>query len=76
VAATDALARAVDVKAADVELFDAKQHRNDRRQYTWDIRRREMLERRGWTIVRVVAGDQPADIIRRVKATLARRVSR
>jgi hypothetical protein len=56
--------------------YDGEQHRNDRRQYTWDIRRREMLERRGWTMVRVVAGDQPADIIRRVRATLARRVSR
>lgn len=53
--------------------YDGEQHRNDRRQYTWDIRRHEMLEHRGWIIVRVVAGDQRADIIRRVSAALARR---
>jgi len=60
-----------DVKVA-VE-YDGEQHRNDRRQYTWDIRRLEAVERRGWTLVRVVAGDQPVDILRRVRAARARR---
>lgn len=60
-----------DVKVA-VE-YDGEQHRSDRRQYTWDIRRLEMLERRGWIVVRVVAEDRPLDIIRRVQAALARR---
>jgi very-short-patch-repair endonuclease len=60
-----------DVKVA-VE-YDGEQHRSDRRQYTWDIRRLEMLERLGWIVIRVVAGDKPADIIRRVRAALARR---
>jgi very-short-patch-repair endonuclease len=56
--------------------YDGEQHRNDRRQYTWDIRRVEMLERRGWIVVRVVAGDRPADVVRRVRAAMARRESR
>jgi len=55
--------------------YDGEQHRNDRRQYTWDIRRLEMLERRGWIVIRVVAGDRPADILRRVRAAIARRTS-
>lgn len=53
--------------------YDGEQHRRDRRQYTWDIRRSEILERRNWIVVRVVAGDQRADIIRRVRAARARR---
>ncbi len=60
-----------DVKVA-VE-YDGEQHRNDRRQYAWDLRRLEMLERYGWIVIRVLAGDRPADIIRRVRAALARR---
>jgi hypothetical protein len=56
--------------------YDGEQHRTDRRRYTWDIRRQEKIERRGWIDIRVVAGDQPADIIRRVRGALARRASR
>jgi very-short-patch-repair endonuclease len=63
-----------DVKVA-VE-YDGEQHRGDRRQYTWDIRRLETLERLGWIVIRVVAGDRPNDIVRRVRAALARRPSR
>jgi hypothetical protein len=63
-----------DIKVA-VE-YDGDQHRSDRRQYNWDIRRLEHLERLGWIVVRVVAGDKPADIVRRVRAALARRASR
>jgi len=54
--------------------YDGEQHRNDRRQFTWDIRRLEMVERRGWILVRVVAGDRPAEILRRVKAARAQRL--
>jgi hypothetical protein len=61
-----------DVKVA-VE-YDGEQHRSDRRQYTWDVRRLEMLERLGWIVIRVVAGDRPAAIVRRVRAALARQV--
>ncbi|ORW84952.1 hypothetical protein AWB92_28905 [Mycobacterium sp. IEC1808] len=53
--------------------YDGEQHRNDRRQYTWDIRRLERLERVGWIVIRVVSGDRPADIIGRVRAAWARR---
>ena len=54
--------------------YDGEQHRSDRRQYTWDVRRSEMIERRGWILVRVVAGDRPAEIVRRVRAARARRL--
>ena len=51
--------------------YDGDHHRTDRRQYVKDIQRIEMLERMGWIIVRVVAEDRPADIVRRVRAALA-----
>jgi very-short-patch-repair endonuclease len=53
--------------------YDGEQHRNDRWQYSWDVRRLETIERLGWIVVRVLAGDRPADIIRRVRAAHARR---
>lgn len=52
--------------------YDGDQHRTDRRQYVKDIRRIETLERLGWIVVRVVAEDRPAAIIRRVRAALAK----
>lgn len=62
-----------DIKVA-IE-YDGEQHRTDRRQYTWDVRRLELLETLGWIVVRVVAGDRPADIVHRVRAAIARRAS-
>jgi hypothetical protein len=53
--------------------YDGDQHRSDRSQYNWDIRRLEILQRPGWIVIRVVAGDRPAGIVRRVKAALASR---
>jgi very-short-patch-repair endonuclease len=50
--------------------YDGDQHRTDRRQYVKDIQRIEMLEQMGWIIVRVVAEDRPANIVRRVRAAL------
>jgi hypothetical protein len=50
--------------------YDGDQHRTDRRQYVKDLQRIEMLERMGWIIVRVVAEDRPANIVRRVRAAL------
>jgi hypothetical protein len=55
--------------------YDGDQHRTDRAQYVKDIRRIELLERMGWIIVRVVAEDRPADILRRVRDAIARRSS-
>lgn len=60
-----------DVKVA-VE-YDGEQHRTDRRQYSWDVRRLESVERLGWIVIRVLVGDRPAEIVGRVRAALARR---
>jgi hypothetical protein len=50
--------------------YDGEHHRTDRRQFVKDIKRLEMLERMGWIVVRVVAEDRPADILRRVRAAI------
>ena len=55
--------------------YDGEQHRTDRRQYTWDVRRLELLEQLGWIVVRVVAGDRREDILRRVRAAITRRTT-
>lgn len=55
--------------------YDGEQHRTDRQQYIWDLRRHELLENMGWIIVRVVAGDRPVDIVRRVREAMMRRAS-
>lgn len=51
--------------------YDGDHHRTDRRQYVKDVRRLQMLDEMGWLIVRVVAEDHPASIVRRVKAAIA-----
>ncbi|MEE6135542.1 hypothetical protein SKC41_04250 [Mycobacterium sp. 050128] len=51
--------------------YDGDQHRTDRRQYVKDIRRLEMLSEMGWIVVRVVAEDSPAAILRRVRAAIS-----
>jgi Protein of unknown function (DUF559) len=48
--------------------YDGEQHHSDRRQYTWDVRRSEMLERLGWIVIRVVAGDRAAAVVSRTLA--------
>ncbi|WP_156687947.1 type IV toxin-antitoxin system AbiEi family antitoxin [Mycobacterium sp. Marseille-P9652] len=63
-----------DVKVA--AEYDGEQHRTDQRQYRWDLRRQEKIERLGWINVRVVAGDRPMDVIRAVAAARALRASR
>lgn len=50
--------------------YDGEHHRTDRHQYVKDIRRREMLQRKGWIVITVVAQDRAADIVRRVRAAL------
>ncbi|MCV6966300.1 hypothetical protein BST27_19225 [Mycobacterium intermedium] len=56
--------------------YDGEHHRTDRRRHSWDIRRQEKVEGRGWINIRVVAGERPADIIQRVAAARARRALR
>jgi hypothetical protein len=60
-----------DVKVA-VE-YDGDHHRSDRSQFGWDIRRLERLQHKGWIVIRVVVGDRPADIVRRVRTALSAR---
>ncbi|KLO26044.1 hypothetical protein [Mycobacterium haemophilum] len=60
-----------DVKVA-VE-YDGDHHRSDRSQFGWDIRRLERLQHKGWIVIRVVAGDRPAEIVRRVRTALSSR---
>lgn len=55
--------------------YDGDQHRVDRRQYVKDIRRLETLAQLGWRVVRVVAEDRRADILRQVHAAVAARRS-
>lgn len=69
----------LDMGWEDVKIaaeYDGEQHRRDRWRYRWDIKRRETLERLGWIVIRVVAGDRPAEIISRVRAAFAQRASR
>lgn len=53
--------------------YDGDHHRTRRSQYSYDIRRLEMLQRRGWIVIRVTAEDSPQDVLRRVRDALARR---
>lgn len=53
--------------------YDGDHHRTQRSQYSYDIRRLEMLQRRGWTVIRVTAEDSSDDVLRRVRDALARR---
>jgi very-short-patch-repair endonuclease len=55
--------------------YDGEHHRTDLLQYRKDIRRLESLERVGWIVIRVVAGDHPAVILRRVRSALDARES-
>ena len=55
--------------------YDGDHHRLDRHQYLKDIHRLELLEHLGWLIVRVVAEDRSANIVRRVQYALEARRS-
>ena len=60
-----------DIKVA--AEYDGDHHRSSRTQYVKDIRRLEMLERRGWIVIRVVAEDGVAHIVDRVRRARASR---
>jgi hypothetical protein len=53
--------------------YDGDHHRTSRRQYAKDQWRLRKLEALGWVVLRVIADDEPADVVRRVRAALARR---
>jgi hypothetical protein len=50
--------------------YDGDHHRTDRRQYAKDQWRSRKLEAMGWIVVRVIAEDAPADVVRRARAAL------
>lgn len=53
--------------------YDGDQHRTDRPRWRRDTKRHERLQRCGWIVIRVVAGDREPEIIWRVRSALARR---
>jgi hypothetical protein len=53
--------------------YDGDHHRSNRRQYVRDQRRLRKLQALGWIIIRVIAEDRPADVIRRVRQALGTR---
>jgi hypothetical protein len=56
--------------------YDGDQHRTQRRQYVRDLRRIKALEQLGWIVIRVIAEDRPADVLREAREALRRRGSR
>ncbi len=53
--------------------YDGDHHRTDERQFARDIARVERLEAADWIVIRVTAKDKPADVLRRIRAAIARR---
>lgn len=53
--------------------YDGDIHRSDAVRWRSDAKRHERLQRCGWTVIRVLAGDRDGDVIARVRAALARR---
>jgi hypothetical protein len=61
-----------DVKIA-VE-YDGKHHGTDATQWRWDVRRLRKVHDRGWSHIKVIAGDREPDVLARVaRAWAARR---
>jgi hypothetical protein len=53
--------------------YDGDHHRADRRQYVKDQRRLRKLRSMSWIIIRVIAEDQPEDVLQWVREALVRR---
>jgi len=53
--------------------YDGDQHRTDRAQYVRDLHRHRRLAELGWEVIRVVAEDRAADVLRRVREAFLRR---
>lgn len=69
----------VDMGWEDIKVgveYDGEQHRLNDWQYRWDLRRADRLQRLRWINVRVTAGDRRDEILRRVRAARACRLSR
>ncbi|MCW1820581.1 hypothetical protein A5731_18835 [Mycolicibacterium conceptionense] len=63
-----------DIKVA--AEYDGEEHRASSWRYGWDLRRAERIQRQGWINVRVSAGESPDNVLRRVVAARAQRLSR
>ena len=53
--------------------YDGEHHRTDRERYARDIARLEELQRKGWIVIRVIAGHSAAYILYRVRRAWAQR---
>ncbi|UGU30288.1 hypothetical protein [Mycolicibacterium smegmatis] len=53
--------------------YDGVFHQSDRKRYVRDLKTLRALEDRGWIVIRVVAEDDIADVITRVRRALLRR---
>ena len=53
--------------------YDGQHHRDDPLVYARDIARLEELQRRGWIVIRVIAGHHPAFVLYRVRQAWAQR---
>ena len=54
--------------------YDGEHHRKDTASYRKDVVRLEYIQSRGWIVVRVVAGNHPADVVERVHPARALRL--
>lgn len=66
----------IDMGYDDVKVgldYEGKHHATDRPRYVHDIGRSELIEREGWTDIRVVAEHSKAYILHRVREAFARR---
>jgi hypothetical protein len=53
--------------------YDGEQHRTDPERYARDIARLEELQRKGWIVIRVIAGHRSPYIVYRVRQAWAQR---
>ncbi|OBA59104.1 hypothetical protein A5647_18745 [Mycobacterium sp. 1100029.7] len=53
--------------------YDGDHHRANRRQYARDQHRLRRLSELGWIVIRVIAEDEPEEVVRRVRRALRRR---
>ena len=53
--------------------YDGDHHRSDPKRYARDIARLEELQRKGWIVIRVIAGHRPPFILYRVRQAWAQR---
>ena len=70
------LVASVDMGWEDLKIaaeYDGDHHRMDRRQFTKDIRRAEIINELGWIHIRVTVADTEGDILRRFRTAFARR---